>query len=72
MHIPKIRVGSLLLIGLLASLAARAEPPGAYDALVDAVDFGGVSAAVMTVAGLVVAVLVAIRAVRFIYGIVRR
>lgn len=43
-----------------------------YATLISAVDFTSVTADVISVAALVVAVLVAIRAVRFIFGIVRR
>jgi hypothetical protein len=43
-----------------------------YASLISAVNFTSVTTDVVAVAALVVAVLVAIRAVRFIFGIVRR
>lgn len=59
-----------LVSALLFSGAALASDP--YSALTSAVDFTSVKTDVISTAALVVAVLVAVRAVRFIYGIVRR
>jgi len=57
----------LMLLGIGSAFAT--DP---YAALVSAVDFTDVQTDVLAVAALVVAVLVAIRAIRFIYSIVRR
>jgi hypothetical protein len=63
------RLGSAAAL-LGAAVAAQATDP--YATLLAAVDFTSVTTDVIAVAALVVVVLVAIRAVRFIYGIVRR
>lgn len=60
---------ALSLGSLSPSFAAGCDP---YAALVSAVSFTTVITDVVAVAALVVAVLVAIRAVRFIFAIVRR
>ena len=63
----------LLLIGLLGFAGlASAQGSDPYAALITAVNFSSVTTDVIAVAALVVVVLVAIRAVRFIFQIVRR
>jgi len=54
---------------LFAAVASATDP---YAALITAIDFTSVTTDVIAVAALVVVVLVALRAVRFIYSIVRR
>lgn len=61
-------LGGFGLLGL-GSLAMASDP---YAALVSAVSFTQVTTDVIAVAALVVAVLVGIRAVRWIFSIVRR
>lgn len=65
---PRLGLGAGAL--LLAPFALASGDP--YASLVSAVNFSNVTTDVVAVGALVVAVLVAVRAVRFIYGIVRR
>jgi hypothetical protein len=62
----------LAFAGASLALAGAASASDPYAALVSAVSFTSVITDVVAVAALVIAVLVAIRAVRFIYSIVRR
>lgn len=64
--------GSRGRCALSASLELEVVTSDPYSALVSAVNFTSVTTDVVAVAALVVAVLVAVRAVRFIYSIVRR
>jgi hypothetical protein len=71
------KIKTALIAGLVgaASLApafATSSSTDPYSSLVSAVNFSTVTTDVVSVGALVVAVLVAIRAVRFIYTIVRR
>ena len=71
------KIKTALIAGLVgaASLApafATSSSGDPYSSLVTAVNFTTVTTDVVSVGALVVAVLVAIRAVRFIYTIVRR
>jgi hypothetical protein len=59
---------AVALLGV-ASVASATDP---YAALISAVDFTSVTTDVIAVAALVVVVLVALRAVRFIFQIIRR
>jgi hypothetical protein len=61
---------AVALMALFAPLSAFAVDQ--YATLISAVDFTSVTTDVIAVAALVVAVLVALRAVRFIFSIVRR
>jgi len=61
-------IGGISALGLGSLAMADGDP---YAALITAVDFTTVTTDVVAVAALVVAVLVAVRAVRFIYSIVR-
>ena len=64
-----LAIGVGLAIGTTAPAWATSDP---YSTLVSAVNFTTVTTDVVSVAALVVAVLVAIRAIRFIYSIVKR
>lgn len=64
---------ALLLAGVLGGAGlASAQGSDPYATLLSAVQFTNVTSDVIAVAALVVVVLVAIRAVRFIFQIVRR
>ena len=60
----------LAFAGASLALAGAASASDPYAALVSAVSFGTVAGDVIAVGALVIAVLVAIRAVRFIYLVV--
>ena len=66
---PALLVAGAALPGFAFATSATSDP---YSTLVSAVNFSTVTTDVVTVAAAVVAVLVAIRGVRFIYSIVRR
>lgn len=70
----KVPLFLTMIIGLIASGLASAQTGGTdpLGSLVTAVNFSNVTTDVVSVAALVVAVMVAIRGVRFIYQIVRR
>lgn len=63
-------LGALALAGGIQSASAAGCDP--YATLVTAVSFTNVTTDVVTVAAAVVVVLIAIRAIRFILGVVRR